>query len=732
MADEPTPPIYGPPMSPSIFASKWLSKHRNRLNSHFVKPLRASPTPHPIWIFKLCYDTVEHLIHFYRQAQSLSLSTSDFPDAPERIAPISTNAHLYSPADLPSMQTNPFLGASMLTITVDGFIQRLRVVQAGETLDGLKWEEFPFVWRGMMEEVFGVVEHAERSGWWSVSEEYRTDVAKQFSEKEERDRGLPMDLPSLVDLEHAILATERTVPPLQHTSSPTPPETNPANSTIPPLFPSPLSQKPHSNPASTAAKPPRTNSRCTSLTPLLPIVVLRAAAVAPRRSIGAAEVRSSPGTAGRALGFGARIDRCVRLLPCRRRTSKMDLLHGQIEVFVAGRYQQGTYGPVERLGGFGMLFFHVWTGSAFLYIPEPADALHEQPMSPAIFSSKWLSKFQQLIAQRNIRSKPNLPSLGSHLMYAMCIEGFKHITEFHRDAIKLDLEPLDFATPPPMSKDYKDSNLNNPFFSAADMHSMKYNPFRAAMTVLMLVDTFTARLKAVNYGGKLFGMPWQSFPLEWRQNLNEVFESVDKAREAGWRGVSEKDHDALFVLRHERYTIAAMDREQGITIKPVFGPPMSPTIFQKKWLSKFRTLISEAAGHTKFITFHPLESYDLLSKQYTHLKHFDTQAAALSLQQEDFSEEPTKGIEPILGIANPFTIAIRMLMGVNWYLKKFEEMRGGDRISGFVWHDIPLAVRQRVTDLLLMRARALEDGSWPITEEIREKGAKLLEKKRVY
>lgn len=188
---------------------------------------------------------------------------------------------------------------------------------------------------------------------------------------------------------------------------------------------------------------------------------------------------------------------------------------------------------------------------SFSDIREPADALHQQPMSPAIFSSKWLSKFQQLIAQRDIRSKPNLRCIDSHLMYAICVEGFKHITAFYRDAIELDLEPLDFPTPP-APKDYKESTLNSPFFSAADMHSMKHNPFRAAKTVLMLVDTFTARLKEVKYGGRLFGMPWQSLPLEWRQTLNEVFESVEKGKEAGWWGVSEEDHDACMEILRKR------------------------------------------------------------------------------------------------------------------------------------------------------------------------------------
>ncbi|KAK4495228.1 hypothetical protein PRZ48_013557 [Zasmidium cellare] len=190
MTDEqPKPPIYGPQMSSSIFATKWLTKHRKLLQSHFVQPLRTSPTPHPIWIFKLCYDAEEHLMYFYIQAQSLDLTTASFPDAPARTVPISNNAHLYSPNDLPSMQTNPFLGAETLMLITDGFVQRLKVVKGGETLGGLRWEYFPLEWKGRMEEVFWVVEHAESSGWWSVPEHLRSHNEKSLREKEERDFG---------------------------------------------------------------------------------------------------------------------------------------------------------------------------------------------------------------------------------------------------------------------------------------------------------------------------------------------------------------------------------------------------------------------------------------------------------------------------------------------------------------------------------------------------------------
>ncbi|KAK4495222.1 hypothetical protein PRZ48_013551 [Zasmidium cellare] len=169
--------------------------------------------------------------------------------------------------------------------------------------------------------------------------------------------------------------------------------------------------------------------------------------------------------------------------------------------------------------------------------------------------------------------------------------------------------------------------------------------------------------------------------------------------------------------------------------KRVFGPPMSPSIFQHKWLSKFRILYHEASnGEMKPTKFAALEAASHLSKQFEHLNRFDLESQALRLQKTDFPTVSEANIEaasnnqdeyerkngPGYMTDNPFAIAAQFTLWLDWYLERFQEMKLGTELDGVRWRNLPIDVRGRINDILEIRAKQVEWGLWPITEEIRE------------
>ncbi|KAK4495223.1 hypothetical protein PRZ48_013552 [Zasmidium cellare] len=165
-----------------------------------------------------------------------------------------------------------------------------------------------------------------------------------------------------------------------------------------------------------------------------------------------------------------------------------------------------------------------------------------------------------------------------------------------------------------------------------------------------------------------------------------------------------------------------MATEPDAVARPVFGPSMSRTIFQKKWLCKFHAVLTETTPY-----FDPHQAINVLSKQYLHFLQFNSQAKELGLDERTFTKELAETTEPVAEPDDPFVLGAKIMMGVDWLLCRYQDMKDGFTFAGYKWQELPLAVRQQVDDALARRTKAEELGWWPISEDMRDEMEELVE-----
>lgn len=139
-------------------------------------------------------------------------------------------------------------------------------------------------------------------------------------------------------------------------------------------------------------------------------------------------------------------------------------------------------------------------------------------MTPSIFATKWLAKFQEFIVH-----KYNNPAYKSHEPFLCDIseEGFDLLLNFHIQAGELNLTQDDFPN----------EAMHTPASPGVDT----LNPFIARATVLLTVDDFVRTIERMKTKGEIrLGQRWQELPLAWRQRMNDLFPRIEEARKEGW------------------------------------------------------------------------------------------------------------------------------------------------------------------------------------------------------
>lgn len=69
----------------------------------------------------------------------------------------------------------------------------------------------------------------------------------------------------------------------------------------------------------------------------------------------------------------------------------------------------------------------------------------------------------------------------------------------------------------------------------AAFDKLKDNPFEGADFVILLIDTMVMEFRKLKFGRQVKELsPWQTFPLQWRNTMNELFLLLDKGIEDGW------------------------------------------------------------------------------------------------------------------------------------------------------------------------------------------------------
>ncbi|KAK4495231.1 hypothetical protein PRZ48_013560 [Zasmidium cellare] len=173
-------PVYGPlpgikneqPMTPTIFAAKWISKFRPLIHNYFIRP--PNPTTSRVWMCIFCDLAWEHLTNFYTQAAALSLTTKDIP------ADDITGPEVWMPREPHEVDAlfmrgirDPFPVAEVMMGLVEKFLLRFEAMKTkGERLYGTMWGDLPLKWRRRVVELIPLVDKAKEEGWWDGSEKF--------------------------------------------------------------------------------------------------------------------------------------------------------------------------------------------------------------------------------------------------------------------------------------------------------------------------------------------------------------------------------------------------------------------------------------------------------------------------------------------------------------------------------------------------------------------------------
>ncbi|KAF2160215.1 hypothetical protein M409DRAFT_29300 [Zasmidium cellare ATCC 36951] len=158
-------PFYGPPMTSSIFATKWLAKFRDfLLHRHRNHSYKA----HEPRLCVLTSEGFDHVFHFHAQATELRLSQKDFP----KEAPLPPWSNLQDNCVLPVEHlgiavVNPFEASVTMLFMLDRFVEQLEGMKIkGKTMEGMTWRDLPLRWRLRMDDLFEKVDEARETGWW--------------------------------------------------------------------------------------------------------------------------------------------------------------------------------------------------------------------------------------------------------------------------------------------------------------------------------------------------------------------------------------------------------------------------------------------------------------------------------------------------------------------------------------------------------------------------------------
>ncbi|KAK4495218.1 hypothetical protein PRZ48_013547 [Zasmidium cellare] len=148
--------------------------------------------------------------------------------------------------------------------------------------------------------------------------------------------------------------------------------------------------------------------------------------------------------------------------------------------------------------------------------------------SKEIFRDKWLSKFRDLVcyASDHAQAATNAAPLiwDCHIVQIQ----IAHVTNFSKQARQLSLTPKDFPEEPEYAGLPED-----PTHVQRAALIVKVNPFEAMKRVLFPADLQLYELRKCKNGSRVRGT-WQTLPLEVRQRMNDLFETISKAEEEGW------------------------------------------------------------------------------------------------------------------------------------------------------------------------------------------------------
>ncbi|KAK4495225.1 hypothetical protein PRZ48_013554 [Zasmidium cellare] len=167
--------IFGPIMSPAIFARKWLSKFQQLLDQQDIQCRPDCPLLNPHMMYTMSVEGLGHVMVFKTDAYELDLQHSDFPSSRplENHEPSIGKATFLAAERMHYMKNNPFEAAKLVTLLADSFVQRWKALKYGEKLLGKAWQEFPYICRQKLNDVFEIVEKGEKAGWWKVSDQFR-------------------------------------------------------------------------------------------------------------------------------------------------------------------------------------------------------------------------------------------------------------------------------------------------------------------------------------------------------------------------------------------------------------------------------------------------------------------------------------------------------------------------------------------------------------------------------
>ncbi|KAK4495230.1 hypothetical protein PRZ48_013559 [Zasmidium cellare] len=156
-------PLHGPPMAPSVFATKWLAKFRDYLLYNYSNPYYKADEPRTCVLSEEGFDL---LSNFHAQAAELNLTMSknNFPD--EVIPNDARPGDIRNPPGIATL--NPFSAAQTLQFMLDAMVQKLEGMKTqGKTVEGMRWQEMPLRWRQRMDELFVKVDQARKTGWYT-------------------------------------------------------------------------------------------------------------------------------------------------------------------------------------------------------------------------------------------------------------------------------------------------------------------------------------------------------------------------------------------------------------------------------------------------------------------------------------------------------------------------------------------------------------------------------------
>ncbi|KAF2160219.1 hypothetical protein M409DRAFT_60137 [Zasmidium cellare ATCC 36951] len=340
-----------------------------------------------------------------------------------------------------------------------------------------------------------------------------------------------------------------------------------------------------------------------------------------------------------------------------------------------------------------------------------AEPVFGPPMSPAIFQDKWLLKFGTLYREGphpNITTNTFIPlEAASHLPNQVT-----HLEHFDIEAQALQLQNTDFesATPSKFGLTFQKQygERVGPAFEVS-------NPFTVAAQVTFWIDYYLAPDEA-GTGCLRFPMAgYSSSCSETREGSSgDAGEEGEISRRRlhvrlGAPPKAFRDPAVLIsVSIHPRTTsLAGMEGPKGEAVsKPVYGPPMTPTTFRDKWLSKFRMLTYCIADNmsSSTDTDTAFKLCMIAIKQFAHLQCFFEQARGLSLQRSDFPTEPPVQKddsgrphiqnEAMMAKLNHFAAASTMALMMDLYLEELQAMKQGRVIRGVRCRDLPLSSRQ--------------------------------------